>query len=99
MDKSKSFDLFCTRLRSLSVAGLNADRPIPNYICTNRGTLNGKHFKILAQTIGFCLYGLVPDLLRTGWSSLSRLVVLAWYLSIHDLQGYLVNFCQEYIDR
>lgn len=91
MDKKKNFNLFCTRLRSLSVAGLNTDRPIPNYICTNRGSLNGKHFKILVQTIGFCLYDLVPDILRTAWSSLSRLVVLAWYSEIDDLHAYLVS--------
>jgi hypothetical protein len=92
MDKEKNFDLFCTRLQSLSVAGINTDRPIPNYICTNRGSLNGKHFKILTQTIGFCLYDLVPNALRTAWASLSRLTVLAWYSVIHDMRAYIVSF-------
>ncbi|KAG8701329.1 hypothetical protein FRC08_004137 [Ceratobasidium sp. 394] len=85
MDKNKRFDLFCTRLRSVSMAGLNTDRPIPNYICTNRGSLNGKHFKILVQTIAFCFYGLIPDELRAAWYSLSHLMVLAWYSSIDNL--------------
>ncbi|KAG9093298.1 hypothetical protein FRC06_011576 [Ceratobasidium sp. 370] len=91
MDKSKQFDLFCTRLRSVSVAGINSDRPIPSYICTNRGSLNGKHFKILVQTIAFCLYDLVPDALRTAWSSLSKLTVLAWYSSIDNLPAYMAE--------
>ncbi|KAG8784047.1 hypothetical protein FRC12_019015 [Ceratobasidium sp. 428] len=91
MDKSKQFELFCTRLRSLSVAGINSDRPIPNYICTNRGSLTGKHFKILVQVMSFCLYGLVPDTLRIAWASLSRLTVLAWYSIIDDLPAYITE--------
>ncbi|KAG8719357.1 hypothetical protein FRC08_003023 [Ceratobasidium sp. 394] len=91
MDKNKQFDLFCTRLRSVSVAGLNTDRPIPNYICTNRGSLNGKHFKILVQTIAFCFYGLIPDELRAAWHSLIQLMVLAWYSSIDNLAAYIAE--------
>ncbi|KAG9087699.1 hypothetical protein FRC06_002418 [Ceratobasidium sp. 370] len=91
MDKNKQFELFCTRLRSVPVAGLNSDRPIPDYICTNRGSLNGKHFKILAQTIAFCLYGLVPEALRTAWSPPSRPLVLTWYSSIDDLPTYIAE--------
>lgn len=91
MDAKKTFDLFCTRLRSLSVIGINSDRPVPNYICTNRGSLIGKHFKILLQTMAFCFFDLVPDMLRTTWFSLSQLAVLAWYSSIEDMPTYLVS--------
>ncbi|KAG9080550.1 hypothetical protein FRC06_006451, partial [Ceratobasidium sp. 370] len=89
MDKNKTFDLFCTRLCSVSTTGLNTDRLIPNYICTNQGSLNGKHFKILVQTIVFGFYGLIPNALRAAWCSLSRLVVLVWYSSIDNLAAYI----------
>ncbi|KAG8695586.1 hypothetical protein FRC08_007683 [Ceratobasidium sp. 394] len=94
MDKNKQFDLFCTRLRSVSVAGINGDRPMPNYICTNRGSLTGKHFKTLVQTSAFCFYGLIPDTLHAAWASLSQLAVLAWYSVIDNLPAYITELEQ-----
>lgn len=90
MDKRKTFDLFATRLRSVEVSGLHTGS-IPNYILTNRGSLIGKHFKILGQTAIFCLYGLVSEELQNCWLAVGRLMVLAWYSIIRDIDAYIVG--------
>ncbi|KAF8599210.1 hypothetical protein BDV93DRAFT_498019 [Ceratobasidium sp. AG-I] len=87
MDKSKSFDTFTARLRSISADGLATD-PVPNYIFTNRGSLNGKHLKLLVQIIMFGLYDLVSLELYNCWRSVGRLTVLLWYSTIHDVDAY-----------
>lgn len=90
LDKNGAFQLFATRLRSVSVAGLGIG-PIPSYIFSNRGSLNGKHFKILIQTACFCLHDLVPTDIIHSWTVLGRLTVLAWYSSIDDIDIYTVR--------
>lgn len=91
MDKSKTFDTFTTRLRSISINGLATD-PVPNYIFTNRGSLNGKHFKLLGQKFTFCLHDLVSHELYDCWRTVGRLTVLLWYSTIHDVGAYMVCF-------
>jgi hypothetical protein len=92
MDKTHAFALFSTRLRSVSVSGLDTG-PVPGYIISNRGSLNGKHFKFLLQTACFCLYNLVPTDVIHAWTVLGRLTVLAWYPSIDSIDKYMVcNF-------
>ncbi|GAB1523427.1 hypothetical protein RhiTH_006575 [Rhizoctonia solani] len=87
LDKSGAFSLFSTRFQAVSVSGLNCG-PVPAYITNNRGSLNGKHFKLLVQTASFCLHDLVPIELIHTWSVLGRLAVLAWYPSIGNLDSY-----------
>ncbi|KAG8777086.1 hypothetical protein FRC12_000558 [Ceratobasidium sp. 428] len=87
MDKNHSFSLFSSRLRSVSVAGLN-NGPISGYIISNRGSLNGKHFKTILQTAPFCLHGIVETDLIHAWVTLGRLTVLAWCASIDNIEHY-----------
>ncbi|KAG8762734.1 hypothetical protein FRC12_008883 [Ceratobasidium sp. 428] len=87
MDKNHAFALFGSRLRSLSVSGLN-NGPISGYITRNRGSLNGKHFKTLLQTAPFCLHNLVQTDLIHAWITLGRLTVLAWSASIDNIEHY-----------
>lgn len=91
LDKGKTFELFSARLRSLSVHGLNFGGPIPLYITTNRGSLNGKHFKVLSQVVPFCLYGLVSDTFIDAWYLVGRLTRLAWQPIIKDIDSYAVS--------
>ncbi|KAG9121224.1 hypothetical protein FRC07_002910 [Ceratobasidium sp. 392] len=91
MDKGNNFALFSTRLRSVSVSGLNTG-PIPGYILSNRGSLNGKHFKVLLQTACFCLHNLVDNNVLDAWVALGRLTVLAWYPVIDNIDEYAVEF-------
>jgi hypothetical protein len=90
MDKGKSFERFAARLRCIAVNGLQTG-PVPDYILTNRGSLNGKHFKVLVQTAIFCLYGLVSADLFNCWYTLGRLTVLLWYSSIRNVDAYIVS--------
>ncbi|KAG9126935.1 hypothetical protein FRC07_001356 [Ceratobasidium sp. 392] len=91
MDKGNTFALFSTCLRSISVSGLNTG-PVPGYIFSNRGSLNGKHFKILLQTACFCLHNLVDDHVLDAWVALGRLTVLAWYPEIDNVEEYVTEF-------
>lgn len=91
LDKGKHFDLFAARLRSISVNGLNFGGPVPLYITTNRGSLNGKHFKILAQITPFCLHGLVTDTFMDAWYLIGRLARLTWQPIIKDIDIYAVR--------
>jgi hypothetical protein len=90
MEKNKSFDRFASRLRSVAVDGLQTG-PVPSYIWSNRGSLNGKHFKILGQVAIFCLHGLVSNELLNCWYALGRVVVLVWYSEIRDIDAYIVS--------
>ncbi|QRW07133.1 hypothetical protein RhiLY_06132 [Ceratobasidium sp. AG-Ba] len=90
MDKKKQFDTFSVRLRSIFVDGLSS-HPVPNYIFTNQGSLNGKHLKSLVQTVPFCLYDLVSQDLYDSWRTIGRLTVLVWYSTIHDMGAYLIE--------
>ncbi|KAG9127968.1 hypothetical protein FRC07_006758 [Ceratobasidium sp. 392] len=87
MEKSKTFEIFSARLRSLSTYGLLSS-PVPNYIFTNRGSLNGKHLKVLGQTMAFCISDLVSRDLYDCWRTIGRLMVLLWYSTIDDLDAY-----------
>jgi hypothetical protein len=91
LDKGKSFETFATLLRSIHVDGLNFDGPVPSYITTNQGSLNGKHFKIISQVAPFCLHGLIPDNFMDAWYLIARLAWLAWQPSIKDLDVYTVS--------
>ncbi|QRV78439.1 hypothetical protein RhiJN_06454 [Ceratobasidium sp. AG-Ba] len=90
MEKKKQFDTFSVRLRSIFVDGLSS-HPVPNYIFTNQGSLNGKHLKLLVQTVPFCLYDLVSQDLYHSWRTIGRLTVLVWYSTIHDMGAYLIE--------
>ncbi|KAG8775794.1 hypothetical protein FRC12_001272 [Ceratobasidium sp. 428] len=89
MDKTHTFSLFESRLRSVSVAGLNNGGPVSGYITKHRGSLNGKHFKTLLQTAPFCLHNIVETDLIHAWIALGRLTVLAWSASIEDIENYI----------
>ncbi|KDN47459.1 hypothetical protein RSAG8_03599, partial [Rhizoctonia solani AG-8 WAC10335] len=90
MDKQHVFPLFCTRLRSVSVSGLDCG-PVSNYITTNRGSLNGKHYRTLIQLAPFCLHNLVETELVNAWLVLGRLTVLVWYSSIDNIDEYVAS--------
>jgi hypothetical protein len=90
LDKNNTFMLFATRLRSVSVAGLSTG-PISSYIFSNRGSLNGKHFKVLLQTVPFSLHNLISMDILHAWTVLGRLTVLAWYSSIDSINEYSVS--------
>jgi hypothetical protein len=90
MDKSKQFDTFAARFRSIHVHGLETG-PVPNYIMTNRGSLNGKHFKILGQLAIFALHDLISGELFDCWYALGHLMVLVWCSEIPNIDAYIVS--------
>lgn len=88
MEKGKTYDsIFSPHLQSISIDGLTTDA-VPNYIFTNQGSLNGKHFKLLVQTVVFCVHDLVSRALYDCWRAAARLTVLLWYTTIHDMGIY-----------
>ncbi|KAJ3002667.1 hypothetical protein NUW54_g5724 [Trametes sanguinea] len=98
LEKGKAFELFHTRLQSLSAEGLNAAGLNADYICQYKGSLIGKHFKSLAQVMPFLLYDLVPAALLNGWHVIGNLVVLLWHTSIDDTEAYLADLSRTIDD-
>ncbi|GJJ13649.1 hypothetical protein Clacol_007905 [Clathrus columnatus] len=63
--QAKKLDIFRARLDSVSSDGLNIPNIMANYICQYRGSLIGKHFKMLLQIMPNIIYDLVhSDLLH-----------------------------------
>lgn len=91
LDKSKSLDLFQSRLQSIDRDALNIPSLNAQYICHYKGALIGKHFKSLAQVMPFIIHDLVPQSVVNGWTVMGELVVLLWHTKIDDTEVYLVS--------
>ncbi|KAF8871236.1 hypothetical protein BD779DRAFT_1478341 [Infundibulicybe gibba] len=91
LEKSKSFEIFHTRLSSFNMQGLSATNLNADYVCRYKGGLIGKHFKSLAQVMPFLIYDLVPQSVLNGWTVIGRLVVLLWHTTIEDREVYLAE--------
>ncbi|KAF8595169.1 hypothetical protein BDV93DRAFT_576227 [Ceratobasidium sp. AG-I] len=89
IEKNEQLDKLEARLKSLSTSGLAIPALPAHYICTWRGSLNGKHFKALVQTIVFACYDLVDPNLLEVWLLMGRLTVLLWQTHIPHLDIYL----------
>lgn len=87
----KKTELFRARLDAMTIDGLDSSPLTGGYMCQYRGSLVGKHFKILSQVMSFAVMGIVPDEVQKGWLLTGKLVVLLWHTSIDDLEPYLVS--------
>ncbi|KAI0313488.1 hypothetical protein OF83DRAFT_1165574 [Amylostereum chailletii] len=82
--------MFCARISSLDMQGLNAKQLSADYLCQYSGSLIGKHFKSLAQVMPFIIYDLVPKTVLNAWNVIGNLVVMLWHTKIDDTEVYLV---------
>jgi hypothetical protein len=93
-EASAAFEKLRARLHSISQDGLNIPKIAVDYICNYKGALIGKHLKALGQVMPFALLGLAPESLIKGWQAVGCVMVLVWYTSISDMDGYEVRkFC------
>ncbi|KAI0316170.1 hypothetical protein OF83DRAFT_1164466 [Amylostereum chailletii] len=74
--KHTKLAVFCARINSLNVQGLNAKRLDASYLCQYSGSLIGKHFKSLVQVMPFIIYDLVPKTVLNTWNVIGDLVVM-----------------------
>ena len=91
IEKSKQMTLLQMRLASLDTSSLGSNSFNAEYICTYKGALIGKHFKILAQVMPFIVYDMVPQTVLNGWITIGRLVVLLWHARIPDVEEYIAH--------
>jgi hypothetical protein len=91
LEKSEQLDKLEARLKSINTSGLAISSIPAHYICTCRGSLTGKHFKMFVQIMGFVCYDLVDSDLLDVWLLLGRLAVLLWQTQIGNLDSYLVS--------
>lgn len=91
--RGKKTELLRARLNAMDSKGLNATVQ-GSYMCQYRGSLVGKHFKVLSQVMSFAVLGLVSDEVQMAWLLSGELVVLLWHTSITDFDAYLVSTCK-----
>ena len=91
IEKSKQMMLLQMQLASLDTSNLGSYSFNAEYICTYKGALIGKHFKILAQVMPFIVYDMVPQAVLNGWITIGRLVVLLWHVRILDVEEYIAH--------
>lgn len=91
MSVSACLNVFEARLRSLNVKGLNIDPVRAWYLVQYRGSLIGRNFKTIVQTIAFVLYGLVSDDMIKLWVAAGHMVSLIWYPEIQNITIYCVS--------
>lgn len=91
MNTAGVLDVFESRLRSADVKGLNIDPIRASYIVQYRGSLIGRNFRSIIQTIAFVLFGLVSDEMVNMWVAMGHMVSLLWYPEIRDISQYCVS--------
>jgi len=90
--QNKQLHILQSRLESISDDGLNIPRIMASYMCQYRGSLIGKHFKTIVQTLPMVIYDLVHKDLLDAWLILGRLTVLCWHSEIEDIEVFIVSF-------
>lgn len=88
---SDSKESYTTRLQATDINGLSSHAIRANYIMQYAGSLIGRQFKTVLQTIPFHAYDIMPPLYLQLWLSIGELSALMWYPEIDDMAQYTVR--------
>lgn len=83
--------LYSIRLQATDVQGLSIPAIRANYIMQYAGSLIGRQFKTIVQTIAFDAYDLMPSSYFQLWLSVGELSALLWFPEISNQDEYLVS--------
>lgn len=71
--------------------GLNCPPIRASYLVQYRGSLIGRQFKQIVQTVPFAIYGLVDEDLFTAWIAAGRMAATMWFPEIDNVTEYCVS--------
>jgi hypothetical protein len=88
---AENLDALSIELDGLDLAGLNLEPLRPGYLMQYKGSLVGKHYKQIVQTLAFRIRKYVDEDHFAVWKAVGNMSALMWYTEIRDMTEYLVR--------